>query len=464
MPVWSDLTEGQQKEAVERVCRGEDKWEVATAFGLLGTSFARKLRQLRAIGEIDDYAQSPADDDVIGVDRSSFTEDGNEASLEWVSKGDPISTLPGLIASHQIDLSVWLQHGPVTHNVWTTPRARRGADGFEYFQNHQVKARFIKKNPVPIFPVISPIEMSVSFDRPPEPRREGLGVSFVVPDAHFGFVKDLKTAKLTPFHNRRVLDVCVQLITEVKPDRVDILGDWLDMAEWTDKFMRDPEFYWTTQPALLEASWQLAQIRAAAPLAEIRMHQGNHDLRLESAIKTHLPAAYGLKAVDELDRPPALSVQKLLALDKLLIEWIPDYPNDQDWVNRGLAFEHGARALSPGNTAKRIVQDAHETHVFGHIHRREMMDKTIHAYDGPVRITAFCPGCLCWTDGRVPGSTKTSQWQNGASVVEYEIDGTANAITPIFIEADGRAIFRGAAHQGRDRLEEIRASMDGWNV
>ena len=93
-----------------------------------------------------------------------------------------------------------------------------------------------------------------------------------------------------------------------------------------------------------------------------------------------------------------------------------------------------------------------------------MIDKTIHAYDGQKRVTAFCPGCLCWTDGRVPGGTKTNQWQNGAALVEYEIGGTANAITPIFIEPDGSAIFRGAAYSGRDRLEEIRESMDGWNI
>jgi len=286
----------------------------------------------------------------------------------------------------------------------------------------------------------------------------------VLADSHLGFVKDLKTAKLTPFHNRRVMDVCVQLISKIQPDRVDILGDWLDMAEWTDRFMKAPEFFWTTQPALLEAAWWLAQIRAAAPKAIIKMHQGNHEARLESAIKTHLPAAYGLKAVDELDLPPALSIQKLLALHTLQIEWLSDYPDDQDWVNGGLTFEHGARALSPGNTAKRVAQDAHETHVFGHIHRREMVDKTINSYDGPMRATAFCPGCLCWVDGRVPGSTKTSQWQNGAAIVEYEIGGTENAIAPIFIDFGGKAIFRGAFYQGRDRLKDLRPAMDDWNV
>jgi len=228
--------------------------------------------------------------------------------------------------------------------------------------------------------------------------------------------------------------------------------------------MKEPEFYWTTQPALLEAAWWLAQIRHASPKSQIRMHQGNHDKRMESAMKTHLPAAYGLKAVDELELPPALSIEKLLALHTMAIEWIPDYPDDHDWVNRQVSYEHGGTALSPGNTAKKVVRDAHETHVFGHIHRREMIDKSIHTYDGDIRVTAFCPGCVCWTDGRTPGSDSHSQWQNGAALVEYEIGGAKHSLTPIFIDPDGTAIFRGAKYQGSSRIEDLRSSMDGWNV
>jgi hypothetical protein len=466
MTVWSDLTEDQQKDALSRVFKGENKYDIALSYGLKSSSFERKLRHLREIGEIDDYSQSNTGDcdSEIASSQSSFTEDGNEASLEWTSSGGPIRTLDRLIASHEIDLSIWNQYGPVTHNTWTTPRAKKDSPGFEFFQNHQVKAQFVKKNPVPIFPVISPVELRQSMYIPRAPRTSGIGTSFIIADGHFGFVKDLKTAKLSPFHNRRVLDACVQIIAKLQPDRVDILGDWLDMAEWTDRFMRDPEFYWTTQPALLEASWWLRRIREAAPDAQVAMHQGNHDKRMETALKTHLPAAYGLKSVDELDLPPALSIQKLLALHKLNIRWVDDYPDDHDWLNDGVSIEHGNTALSSGNTAKRVARDAHVTHVFGHIHRREMIDKTIRDFGEPRRVTAFCPGCVCWTDGRTPGSSKSSQWQNGAAIVEYEIGGTANAITPIFISPNGSSIFRGSHYNGHDNINALRESMDGWNV
>ena len=463
MTVWSDLSDDQRKEALDRVSKGEDKRDVAESYGLKSSSFKRKLRHLRECGEIDDYRHAGLDREEVSPEQSSFTEDDNEASLEWTSHGAPIKTLDQLVSAHEIDLGVWSQHGAVTHNAWSTPRAKKGG-GFEFFQNHQVKAQFVKHQPTPIFPVISPIELSQSIYRPAQRRTSGVGTSFILADAHFGFVKDLKTAKLTPFHNRKVLDTCIQLIIDTKPDRVDVLGDWLDMAEWTDRFMRDPEFYWTTQPALLEAAWWLLRIRNAAPDAEISLHQGNHDKRMETALKTHLPAAYGLKAIDELDLPPALSVQKLLALHTMGIRWVSDYPDDHAWLNRGVSLEHGGVALSAGNTAKRVVRDAHETHVFGHIHRREMIDKTIHNYDGSLRVTAFCPGCACWTDGRTPGSSTGSQWQNGAAIVEYEVGGTANAITPIFIEPNGASIFRGSFYDGNDCLDDIRGSMDGWNV
>jgi hypothetical protein len=470
MTVWSELSDEQQCEAIERVQRGEDRGEIATAFGLKPQSFDRKLRALREAGRISNYIRPTLTATTMGerddqLEGSSFLIDGNEAELDWTSGTGPIRTLDALIESHEIDLSMWIQQGIVTHNTWTTPRARHGESGFEYFQNHQIKAAFIKRHPEPIFPVIQPVEVSVEAAPLPPFRTEGTGTSFVFADPHFGYRKDLKTAHLTPFHNRKALDVCLQIITLKQPDRVDILGDWLDMTEWTDKFLRDPEFYWCTQPALLESSWWLTQIRLAAPQTRIVLHQGNHDARLDNALKTHLPAAYDLKAVDELELPPALSLPKLLALHKLGVDWVGDYPNDKSWLNDAVLLEHGEKALSPGMTARAVARDAHECHVFGHIHRREMIDKTIHLREGDKSITAFCPACVCWTDGRVPAnvSDKRLQWQNGAALVEYEVSGDGYSLTPIFINGN-RALLNGSIIEGRDRLEEIRLSMDGWLI
>ena len=456
---WSDLTKDERCDVVSRVLRHEDIEKIALAYGVRASSLSRKIRKLKKDGAIDQYVVLSADE----TEKSTLTEDGNEATFEWESGMGPIRTLEELIESHKIDLNIWQQTGQVTHNVWPTARAKHGADGFEYFQNHQVKATFIKKVPIPIFPVISPVTIEAQYKAPPPPRTSGIGVSYIFTDTQFGYVKDLKNAKLTPFHNRKVLDLHLQMIQLLQPDRVDILGDWLDMTEWTDRFIRDPEFYFTTQPALLESVWWLSQIRQIVPNAIISLHQGNHDKRIENALKTHMPAALDLKAVDELDLPPALSLPKLLALHKLQVEWIGDYPNDTVYLNPLLSVKHENKALSPGNTAKAVLRDAYETIVFGHIHRREMITKSVTTMEGTRYVTAVCPGCTCWTDGRVPGSNRDSQWQYGSLIAEYEIGGEMNNLTPILIEKD-KLIYQKQLFEGRDRLEEIRPAMDGWNV
>jgi len=462
MTTWSELSDAQQCDVISRVQAGEDRAKVALAFGLKPTSLDRKLRKLRAQGVIDNYITAQAEVEDAAA-RSSFTVDGNEASLEWSTGSGPIQTLEALVASHQIDLDVWVQHGPVTHNTWTTPRARRDADGFEYFQNHQVKAQFVKRQPEPVFPVLQPVTVATRYQPPPPPPTDGLGLSYIFADPHFGYLKDLKTARLTPFHHRPTLDLHLQLIAALQPDRVDVLGDWLDMTEWTDRFLRSPEFYWTTQPALLESAWWLGQIRELVPHARIALHQGNHDKRMDDAVKAHLPAAYDLKAVDELDLPPALSLPKLLALHRLQVEWVGDYPNDQAWVNNLVVLEHGDRALSPGMTARAVAKESHEVHAFGHIHRFELVSKTLRPRGTTQVVTSFSPACSCWIDGRVPGSSPKSQWQNGGGLIEYEVDGAGYNLTPIVMD-QGRCFFRGQRFTGRDRVDEIRSAMDGWQI
>ena len=456
---WSSLTKDERCDVVSRVSRNEDIEKIALAYGIRASSLSRKIRKLKKDGAIDQYIiQSPE-----STEQSIFTEDRNEAVLEWKSGIGPIRTLDELIKSHKIDLDVWQQNGQVVHNTWTTPRAKRETDGFDYFQNHQIKANFIKRHPIPIFPVISPVTIEAQYKAPAKPKRSGIAVSYIFTDPQFGYVKDLKSALLTPFHNRKVLDLHLQMIELLKPDRVDILGDWFDMTEWTDRFMREPEFYWTTQPALLESVWWLSQIREIVPDAKISLHEGNHDKRMDDAIKTHLPAAYALKAVDELELPPALSIPKLLALDKLHVEWIGDYPNDIVYLNDALSVKHEDKALSPGNTAKAVLRDAYETIVFGHIHRQEMVTKSIRTADSVRYVTACSIGCSCWIDGRTPGSGRNSQWQNGSAIAEYEIGGTAKNVMPILIE-NGKLIYQKQLFEGRDRLEEIRSAMDGWKI
>ena len=126
---------------------------------------------------------------------------------------------------------------------------------------------------------------------------------------------------------------------------------------------------------------------------------------MEKAIIRHLGAAYDLRAADELELPPALSVPRLLALHKLGIEWVPNYPDDLDWINDGISVSHGELSRSvPGETARAVVKAADESAIVGHTHQVEMASRTLHVRGGERTITAVSPGCCCHIDGRVPAS------------------------------------------------------------
>lgn len=75
------------------------------------------------------------------------------------------------------------------------------------------------------------------------------------------------------------------------------------------------------------------------------------------------------------------------------------------WVNDNLLISHGERARSEGgDTAKSILRDARYSEIYGHIHRIELIHKTVHPRYGAVSYLAHCPGTLARIDGRVPAA------------------------------------------------------------
>jgi len=93
----------------------------------------------------------------------------------------------------------------------------------------------------------------------------GVKRALVLPDMQIGYRRDLKSGALVEFHDRNAIHVAIQIIADVKPDVVVLLGDNLDLPEWSDKYVRSPEMYFTTEPAKLEYTHIIGQIRLAAP-------------------------------------------------------------------------------------------------------------------------------------------------------------------------------------------------------
>lgn len=330
----------------------------------------------------------------------------------------------------------------------------------------QIKIKCVRRRPIALNPVVQPVQCDFVLLPSKKVRKKHKTITALLfADPHFWFRRNFRTAALVPLHSRPVLDVVLQIAYDAKPDKLVILGDPLDMTDWSDRYIRDPEFYLTTQPTVLEAHWWLRQFRETLPDAEIILLEGNHERRQRNQIKTHMVAAYKLRAADELELPPAMSVSKLLALHTLGIEWRGGYPDEEFWLNDGFKLVHGNTAKKGAlGTVRAMLEEAQFSMAFGHVHRLEMAGRTVRMRDATRVIQAVCPGCTCHIDGRVPkaGSVSKLQWQNGCALVEYEPDGIGADIDPILIH-DDRALWRGKLYEARDHLGDIRGAYEGWN-
>jgi len=359
-----------------------------------------------------------------------------------------VRTLDDLVEFSEIDLEEWSITKWIA-NYW----------GQADSPNSQVKAWLARTSPIALKPVLSPVEVKIGKivedrDRPVG----GLKRAMVLFDPHFGFEKSLRTGKLTPYHDRGALDVALQFALWHRPDVIVFGGDILDLADWSDKFARSPNMYWTTQPSALEAAWWLGQFRACTK--EMYVMQGNHDERMNRKVIEHLKEGFGLRSVDGMDLPPLLSVPRLLGLHTMGIEYVGDWPDGEIWLNPSVRVEHGSitRGKS-GQTATAIVEGVDATTAFGHVHRIEMAYKTIWGNGGARQISAFSPGCLCRTDGVVPGNKARQNWQQGIGMIDF-LDTGEHRIEIIPIE-NGRAMYAGEWVIGRARVGEL-VEATGW--
>lgn len=376
-------------------------------------------------------------------------------NIEYTAKGPRITTLEQLIEQCEIDLDEWIVDRHVI-NKWEVG-AKSHSKKIIITPLFQVKAWLIKKKPEAIEPVISAIKINIGKYETAEPRKMHHGRALILSDMHFGFRRDVKTGQLDPFHDRAALATVLSLVKHVNPDVIVIAGDILDLAEWSDKFIRSPDMYNTTQPAIVEASWFLSQIRKLSPEVNVYLLEGNHEGRLSRAINKQVPYAFGL--TQPHNGLPVLSVPNLLGLDQLGITYVGEYPNGELWLADNLRAIHGDRIRAKsGATATAVLDDAQATTLFGHVHRCELASRTVFDIGGARTISAFTPGCLCRIDGAVPAAKGRNNWQQGVGVVDFNEQ--LVAITPVPIE-QGVAMYGGEQYKGKSYLAQLRANT-GW--
>ena len=400
-----------------------------------------------------------------------WEEDGNYATLVQFADKSP-RTLPELLEVIKFDDKTWkVDKWGVTK--WDTPM-KFGKAGSEIpisVPNFRIHAKFIRIIPIKHeWGVIKPVTIKTAI----KPKVKTLKTKYkavIIPDSQNGFWRNIDNNIYNPFHDRRAWDICLQIAQIEKPDRIILMGDMLDFAMYSDKFIKSPEFYFTTQPSLNELSWWLSGLAKCG--AEIDYFEGNHESRLTKNIINNQLENYKLRPANKPDDPPALSTINLLGLDKMGIKYHGDYPNGEIWLNDNIRASHGDLVRQgSGDTAKAILQNARCTELVGHSHRAEAVYKTVHPRKGAITYGAISFGTIARIDGYVPAHKKRNNWQQACGIINYE---PGNGLFDIALQLinNGQTIHNGKLYTYRNRVDEIseacgydfsRGMEDGWKA
>lgn len=283
----------------------------------------------------------------------------------------------------------------------------------------------------PSWPVVqpaAPVHVTVA-DIPPRPIRD-MKLAIKGADTQIGY-RALPDGTLDPFHDDAAMAVFIETCRRFQPDKVQILGDFLDLAS-QGRFAQEASFARTTQLALNAGHAFLAKLRAVCPDAEIVVIEGNHDKRMQNFIETNAVAAFGLKRAGLPASWPVMSLPYLLRLDELNIQYVDAYPAATDWDNDTTRNIHGTKANSRGSTTSQYVTELPHLNTWaGHTHRVEVTYRSSTGARGQaVESYSANPGCLCRVDGAVPsvngaiGSDGRAahvieNWQQGLGMAYY---------------------------------------------
>ena len=246
-----------------------------------------------------------------------------------------------------------------------------------------------------------------------------------------------------PYVDNKALSVALQVVQDIKPDKVILLGDALDLPAFGTYGQR-PEYALETQGAINQLHNLMASLRKELPSSELVVLAGNHEFRLEKYLLRNAMAAYGLRRADQMEHWPVMSVPYLCAFDSLDVEYVDGYPSNKYWINERLQCIHGHVIRGNGLTAKAIVQDERVSVIYGHVHRIESQYKTVNVYEGGKTSFAHSPGALCRLDGHVPSYhsghdthgkpvKNMENWQQGFCVVYYKDGDSPFHLEQVFI-------------------------------
>ena len=308
----------------------------------------------------------------------------------------------------------------------------------------------------PEWPVVKPGPMPRHPAKARKRKAAKWQTAVILPDMQAGYFRN-GDDELVATHDEAAIAVALAVIADEDPDVVVLNGDNLDAAEW-GKYRTTPAFQRTTQATVDRLTVLCEQLRQAAPHAQIVWLEGNHEARVPNLLLDNAKAAFGLRRGREPKGWPVLSLPHLCRMDDYGVEYVSGYPANEFWLNDNFRVIHGHRHKSNGTTATLYLDDARASTCYGHVHRRELAQRTRHTRKGPRTVTAVSFGCLCRLDGAVP-STKggndvhgqpvrsTEDWQNGLGVVRFQPGDGLHVIEHVEI-LNGWAMHRGQEYRG----------------
>ena len=389
---------------------------------------------------LEDY-----DSPMFNINTSSIVEELNYTYVTDNVTTGKAPTLQSLLDKFEISEDVW----KVTNfkvNQWDVS-AKEEVDGkiiWNTHTNYQAKASLVRKIPVKCdFPPVQGASVSdISFNVK-TPKRD-LKLDVILPDAQVGFKRDLNTGVLTPLHDLKAIAIATKIIKELKPNRIIMLGDMLDLPDWSTHFIRSPEFYFTTQPSL---NWLASWIKELRPYCKDMIYiEGNHEKRMIDSIIQNTIQAYGIKPANEPDVPDLMSVPYMLGLHKMGVEYIGNYPHGEYYINDNLVCIHGNKVgAKSGQSIMKMLDSPRISVIQGHVHRLEMGHKTVWTHGNPKIYQAISCGTLARIDGIVPGGGTRYNWQQGLGIVEYDEERFQIDTVGIY---NGKSIFRGKVYNG----------------
>lgn len=418
------------------------------ALGVAKDTAWRYVHKARKLGLVSDETLDEA--------LTSKVED-EESGGQRVLTGKGIRSLEDLLAAAGVNEDEWFVAKKVV-NKWDALAKGDEPGTSRVVEMHQVKA-WLERRPQFFIKEVSPVQ---AIRRAPSVQTDPIQTALIIPDSQHGF-RRARNGSLIPLHDRSACDVAVQAARLLAPDTIVLLGDMLDFAGLSS-FTKEPDLRFLIQPALIELHWFLQSIRLAAPQSRIVLLEGNHEFRLRRTLLDKADELADLRPVGDIDGPAQMSVERLLGLADLDIEYIGEY-GEYFWLYDSIKVHHGNVVRSRGGqTVSSILANATCSHIVGHIHRREHASRTIQSSPGRgagrkkdrTTISAMSPGCLCSLDPATVPSGKGPtglDWQHGLGLVHKTESGVFMNLIPI---DNGECVINGRVIKGDPRVSELR--------